>query len=50
MPTIERIREICARLSHAESGPEFDRVVMELMNALDTYKAIKKDDDKAAEA
>lgn len=37
MPTIGRIRELCAQVVVSQSGPEFNLLMRELENAIDRF-------------
>lgn len=49
VPTIERIRELCAKIAVAQSGPEFDRLMQELTNAIDVLHQAKETPPAATE-
>lgn len=42
MPTIEQIRELCAKIAVAQSGPEFNKLMHELKNAIDILQQAKE--------
>lgn len=50
MPTIDRVRELCARVIAAESGSELDVLLLELQNAIDVYQAIENENGQRSAA
>lgn len=42
MPTIEHIRELCAKVLKLEDGPKLDCVVIELGNTIGAYLYISE--------
>lgn len=42
MATIERIRELCAKIAVSQSGPELDKLIHELTNAIDVLQQAKE--------